>query len=39
LKLEMDIVNQCNLRCTMCHFSGAEYSYSRRPKREMAVED
>src|SRR5439155_13535924 len=39
LKLEMDIVNQCNLRCIMCHFSGAEYSHSRRPKREMAVED
>src|SRR5439155_15284256 len=36
LKLEMDIVNQCNLRCIMCHFSGAEYSHSRRPKREMA---
>src|SRR5438128_6920002 len=39
LKLEMDIVNQCNLRCIMCHFSGDEYSYSRRPKREMAVEE
>ena len=39
LKLEMDVVNQCNLRCTMCHFSGAEYSFSRRPKREMPVED
>jgi len=39
LKLEMDVVNQCNLRCTMCHFSGAEYSFSKRPKREMAVED
>src|SRR5262245_13646404 len=39
LKLEMDLVNQCNLRCIMCHFSGAEYSFSKRPKREMAVED
>jgi len=39
LKLQMDVVNQCNLRCTMCHFSAAEYSYANRPKREMAVED
>jgi radical SAM protein with 4Fe4S-binding SPASM domain len=37
LKLEMDIVNQCNLRCTMCHFSSAQWS--GRTKREIAVED
>jgi radical SAM protein with 4Fe4S-binding SPASM domain len=37
LKLEMDIVNQCNLRCIMCHFSSDEYS--TRPKREIALED
>ena len=37
LKLEMDIVNQCNLRCIMCHFSSVQYSI--KPKREIAVEN
>jgi radical SAM protein with 4Fe4S-binding SPASM domain len=37
LKVEMDIVNQCNLRCTMCMFSNPELY--RRPKREMTMED
>src|SRR5262245_30127043 len=29
IKLEMDITNQCNLRCVMCHFSLPSY-YERR---------
>ncbi len=37
LKLEIDIVNQCNLRCVMCHFSNAEYF--KRKKQEIPVED
>lgn len=37
LKLEIDIVNQCNLRCVMCHFSNAEYY--KRKKQEISVED
>jgi radical SAM protein with 4Fe4S-binding SPASM domain len=37
LKLEMDIVNQCNLRCVMCHFSSAEYF--KRKKEEISVGD
>jgi radical SAM protein with 4Fe4S-binding SPASM domain len=37
LKLEMDIVNQCNLRCVMCHFSSEEFS--KRKKEEISVGD
>lgn len=37
LKLEMDIVNQCNLRCIMCHFSNDEFS--KRKKEEISVDD
>ena len=37
LKLEMDIVNQCNLRCIMCHFSSE--SISKRKKAELSLED
>jgi radical SAM protein with 4Fe4S-binding SPASM domain len=37
LKLEMDIVNQCNLRCVMCHFSSDEFS--KRKKEEISVGD
>jgi radical SAM protein with 4Fe4S-binding SPASM domain len=37
LKLQMDIVNQCNLRCIMCHFSSDEFS--KRKKEEISVED
>lgn len=28
LNLEMDIVNQCNLRCIMCHFNNDEFANS-----------
>lgn len=38
LKLEMDLANQCNIRCVMCHFSGSEYSYANLPKQEMSIE-
>jgi radical SAM protein with 4Fe4S-binding SPASM domain len=37
LKLEMDIVNQCNLRCVMCHFSSD--AFSKRKKEEISVAD
>ena len=37
LHLEMDILNQCNIRCVMCHFSLD--SVSKRKKQEMSVED
>jgi len=37
LKLEMDVVNQCNLRCIMCHFSSPE-NYTKR-KQEMKLND
>jgi radical SAM protein with 4Fe4S-binding SPASM domain len=37
LKVEMDIVNQCNLRCVMCHFSSDEFS--KRRKEEISVGD
>lgn len=30
LKIEMDITNQCNLRCVMCHFSLPEYQQAPR---------
>jgi radical SAM protein with 4Fe4S-binding SPASM domain len=33
----MDVVNQCNLRCVMCHFSAE--AYYRRKKHEISVED
>src|SRR6266403_5140041 len=36
-KLEMDVVNQCNLRCIMCHFSSAEFS--KRKKAELSMEN
>ena len=36
LKLEMDVVNQCNLRCVMCHFSNPEFY--RRRKEDLAPE-
>ncbi|MDB9527957.1 radical SAM protein [Oscillatoria sp. CS-180] len=37
LNLEMDIVNQCNLRCIMCHFS--DVATAKRKKTEMSVEN
>nr|MDQ3024687.1 hypothetical protein [bacterium] len=37
LMLEMDIVNQCNLRCVMCHFSSPEFS--KKKKQEMSLEN
>jgi radical SAM protein with 4Fe4S-binding SPASM domain len=37
LHLEMDIVNQCNLRCIMCHFS-LESVYKRK-REDISVED
>jgi radical SAM protein with 4Fe4S-binding SPASM domain len=37
LRLEMDIVNQCNLRCIMCHFSSAEFF--KRKKQEISPEE
>lgn len=37
LKVEMDVVNQCNLRCRMCHFSDPAYDHAALPKREMTV--
>src|ERR1035437_7306519 len=37
LKLEMDIVNQCNIRCTMCHFSNPELN--TRKKQDISVEN
>lgn len=36
LKVEMDVVNQCNLRCVMCHFSNP-LVHSRK-KSEMPVD-
>jgi radical SAM protein with 4Fe4S-binding SPASM domain len=36
LKLEMDIVNQCNLRCVMCHFSNPEFYRAR--KQDISVD-
>ncbi|HEX6810587.1 MAG TPA: radical SAM protein [Planctomycetota bacterium] len=36
IKLEMDITNQCNLRCVMCHFSMA--SYHERPQRHITLD-
>lgn len=35
--LEMDAVNQCNLRCVMCRFSNKEYSNQK--KVEMSLQD
>jgi radical SAM protein with 4Fe4S-binding SPASM domain len=35
--VEMDIVNQCNLRCTMCHFSSPQYFTKK--KKEISVSD
>ena len=37
LHLEMDIVNQCNLRCIMCHFT-LESVYKRK-REDISVED
>jgi radical SAM protein with 4Fe4S-binding SPASM domain len=36
LKIEMDITNQCNLRCVMCHFS--QPSYHAAPRQHITVE-
>jgi radical SAM protein with 4Fe4S-binding SPASM domain len=36
LKIEMDITNQCNLRCVMCHFSLP--SYHAAPRLHVSVE-
>lgn len=38
LKVEMDVVNQCNIRCRMCHFDDPAYSYKARPKVEVSIE-
>lgn len=35
LKIEMDITNQCNLRCVMCHFSLP--SYRAVPRQQISV--
>src|SRR5260370_20438877 len=37
LAMEMDVVNQCNLRCVMCHFSNE--AFYRRKKQEISVTD
>jgi radical SAM protein with 4Fe4S-binding SPASM domain len=37
LSLEMDVTNQCNLRCVMCHFSDPRV-YKRR-RKDLSVED
>src|SRR5262249_25678855 len=37
LHLEMDIINQCNLRCVMCHFS-LESVYKKK-RVDISVED
>jgi len=36
LKIEMDVTNQCNLRCVMCHFSLD--SFHRAPRAHISVE-
>ena len=36
LKIEMDITNQCNLRCVMCHFSLPVYH--KAPRRHVTVQ-
>jgi len=37
LNVEMDITNQCNLRCVMCYFS--DPAVSSRPRRDLPVSD
>ncbi|MEM8711563.1 MAG: radical SAM protein, partial [Planctomycetota bacterium] len=36
--VKMDVINQCNIRCKMCHFNDPAYSYVNLPKKEMTVE-
>ena len=37
LTLRLDIINKCNLRCVMCHYS--DDAIFRRPARRVALED
>lgn len=37
LSVEIDLTNQCNLRCVMCHFSDAQVH--RRRRQDIAVEE
>jgi radical SAM protein with 4Fe4S-binding SPASM domain len=37
LTLEIDVTNQCNLRCVFCHFSAE--AYSKRKREDISVEN
>jgi MoaA/NifB/PqqE/SkfB family radical SAM enzyme len=37
LTLRLDLINKCNLRCVMCHYSREEVS--RRPARSLSLDD
>jgi MoaA/NifB/PqqE/SkfB family radical SAM enzyme len=37
LTVEIDVTNQCNLRCIMCHFSTE--AFSKRKREDISVED